>query len=174
MNLKVIFAALILVSCAGQPAYREATHFDKEGYTDGISSAGTHYVTYRASKNLDDFEAYRIAFMRAAEITEANHGDWFEILGVHVEEKTISMAPTALENFSGGGGGNGTGLKGSIKRSGDPIEIATLVVLEFHVGEGDADQSNPNRLVILPDFVMRDIETTFSQAFGADWREKNL
>ncbi|MEO0982778.1 MAG: hypothetical protein AAFX03_09025 [Pseudomonadota bacterium] len=100
-------AALALSACATQPApYGPATRAGAQGYTDQAIESGRYRVGYRALSALD---AQTGALRRAAELTLAEGGDWFQIVSAYSETEP-GRGPSSSVSIGGGTGGRRSGV----------------------------------------------------------------
>lgn len=73
-------ALLTLAACASAPPYSPAQSAGGFGYTDQRIENDRFRVTYRGAPRMSSADVQDYALMRAAELTIANGGDWFEVI----------------------------------------------------------------------------------------------
>jgi hypothetical protein len=73
-------AALTLAACASSPAYSPAQSANGVGYADQRIENDRFRISYRGAPRMNSADVQDYALMRAAEVTLANGGDWFEVV----------------------------------------------------------------------------------------------
>ncbi len=134
-----VFAALLLsAACAGVPAAYGPAGGNGAGFSEQRIETGRYNVTYTAN---DSATAETWALRRAAELTIAEGGQWFEVTGSTVDDRGGRRGPSTSVGI-GVGGGSGRVSSGVGVGIGLPLggSSTTTVSLGILIGRGDKPQ----------------------------------
>jgi hypothetical protein len=124
--------SLGMASCASTETYGPAADDRKSGYSERTIEDGRYRVTYRA-RTME--EARDGALRRAAELTLAGGGTWFQVTNAYSDEEENRSRPSVSIGGSTGShhSGVGIGLGFPLGGSSGSAEHS----LEFVTGDGD-------------------------------------
>ena len=120
-----------LGACTTSQPYGPASSDRAQGYSERAIEDGRYRVTYRATSQMSARDG---ALRRAAELTVAQGGEWFQITNSYSDEVERRSGPSVGIGGSTGSRHSGVGVGISLPLGGSSM---TEHSIEFVIGEGD-------------------------------------
>jgi hypothetical protein len=94
-----VSAAIGLGACASSPGYRAAPNATAAGYSEQVLDSNHWRVRYTGTTRMSSADVQDYALMRAAQLTLANGGQWFQV--VSSDTDTDLKTRTSIETDFG-------------------------------------------------------------------------